>query len=449
MKKQKGQENTKDSKIKLVVKNKNDKKKDVREMDNSAPMKMKTGKDLNDSMPMAQNDRWRDTRPLVFGENSNRGGKRIIDSDLAKQMIRNDPITERDTLSSRSLQKSVGIRQIIRGTWHVIAHAPIWSFFTLATVVIVIEGDRQFAQLVIDSSSGPAPAQKRSEAPDVALTDELDKDLSNSLTPVESFLLLNLWNLLGILVISLMLSGTISHSRKTHNKKWLFQFRGKTHSVSQFVSRLSRILLMGARASKLGKFLWPFSFRRYIRLFLFLLQLVITIVVLQQSLLFAYKAVKTSNTLLDSTPDASTLDELAQNLSPGYIFAGLNVVLAIVILSLTFGWFALLNPAPTSAHAIEPEPRKRKSLSHTTVRALLSVAAVVIITLFIALMYFFSEISTYAGSKSKATETTSNLNILLANAIFFVFTPALGWSLVMLSQVGARLYRSFRESCLG
>ncbi|ORX39030.1 hypothetical protein BD324DRAFT_305093 [Kockovaella imperatae] len=383
-------------------------------------------------------------RVTKFGHENRRGLERVQKSDKKPDKVRTrrdaPPNTSKelaDTTNNLPLSQAsrrTGLRQIIRATWRTISLAPIWSFATLMSAIIVLMGDRQLAQMIINSHSSAAVSRKRALAPDLALTEKINnKDFSTLLSPTEFFILLNIWNFLGLLILSILISATIGGAQRP-------SLRNTRHTIAKALSGIANILLMGARPRGLS-IISRSSWTSYGRLAMFLALLTLVILILQQALAFAFSATSTPNALLDATPDIAGIEKLSHTISAGQILLALMFILAIIIPALTFGWYALLNPPSKTATKDVKADQQLKTRNTRTIMALEAIGAIVILTVFLAVMYFFSEIVAYSG--------TGSSNLIIANVILVFMIPATGWALIVLSRAGGRIYRSGSRSLFG
>ena len=356
-----------------------------------------------------------------------------------------------------------GPRTILRKTALVLRHSPLFSLLTLATIAVWIEGSRQFAALLIlstETAAGSGPS-KSGLPPDLVVTESSARSLlvKANLSATGLFFIVNLFNFICALLVGLALNMAIGRADRQSPKEkeqakekdgkavtpaakedaW---WRNPIYTITKLLSGF-KVLLMGAQGHGPFTLLRQCSWKTYLRITLFITQLVLTVLLFRQVMSFVYFASVGGTTPFQSTPDivvsANALSKAAQAISPSTAFLGIFVLVGIVIITLASSWFALLNPRPsrTSSQSTggDDTPNAR---SPRLVLMLMLVAAVVITIIFLGIMYFFGQISTYTtGSLPSSMSSAAGMgkiNLWGANVIFLIFVPFVGWSVVIYWQ---------------
>lgn len=328
-----------------------------------------------------------------------------------------------------------GPMTILRKAFFVIRHAPFFSLLTAGLLVLWIEGSRQLGNMVILSTSTSIP-QKRAFDPDLEVTTGVAEDMlkTTSFSSAGLFVMLNLFQLICITLISISFSTAISRAKRPREANpdiwWKNPFNTIRSAASSMVEGFA-VLFMGAQLHGPMTLLSQATLRTYIRLCLFLLQLVLTLLLFRQAMSFTYIVLTGSSTSFsesgDLTTTAKSLSEAASGVNSITAFLGLSTLLGFIILTLAFGWFSLLNPKPSSGKGFS---LWRKTYSPKTILMLKLVGAIVVTSVFIGLMYFFAEITNYTATSNTST-STYDINLIGAMFIMMVFMPAMGWCLLV------------------
>lgn len=348
----------------------------------------------------------------------------------------------------------LGPISMLRKTAHVVRHAPIFSFLTMATVTVWIEGTRQLGNMVIlSSTSGSAAPTKRAEDPDLEITTDITTDLlkQKTLNPTVMFFLLNLFIFLGVFLTGLFLSLAVGREngeqRRRTGEPWYKHptrpfrraARGLFHGLSP--------LFMGASIHGPRTILHHSSWKTFVRIFLFTLQGVVTLLLLRQAISFMF-LVNNGDSSYSDMPDieqTKSMSEAAQAISPGTALFPFALLIGISVFALAAGWYALLHPrsswtSPGGRFAnLKAGPKMMQVLK--------VVGAIVILGTFVGIMVYFGEITTYAMG-SDVPMGTYDINLLAANGIIFVFVIPIGWALLVLWDMLGDLRMRIKESAL-
>jgi hypothetical protein len=192
---------------------------------------------------------------------------------------------------------------------------------------------------------------------------------------------------------------------------------------------------MGASLQPLPTFFRHSGRYTYTRGALFGAQCVLIALILRQALAFAYLVATGGKRSYSTLPDVHIWDytEAAQATSPGATLFALFCLIGIVIPAGTGSLYALLNPRSRSKKAsLLPLVR----LLSPSVQYLKLAAAVTILVLFVALMYFFGAVTRYVTVHRPPSGVSQ---IILANAILMTLMPPLAWSLTVCWRTIRRL----------
>ena len=319
--------------------------------------------------------------------------------------------------------------------------SPLFSLLTLAAVLVWVFGSRQLANLVILSTGSSAVdiPDKRGLDADLEITSTVAADLlsTKSLSTTGLFFVVNAFIFVSVLITGLMLSCALSRADATRTPNpeawWRHPIRS-TRSVLSTSLAVSTLLLspliMGAKLHGPITILRRATWRTYLRFGMFLLQVVITMLLIRQSMSFVYMLGTGSTTSFSDMPDvaasASAIATALEGVSPTTAFAALAMILGVTMPALALGLYALRHPRPSRSQAGKNGLRSRLKGNKTVAKMLRLVGAVVITATFVGIMYFFGEIATYATSASSSTSA----NLLAANAILIIFVAPLGWALI-------------------
>lgn len=355
--------------------------------------------------------------------------------------------------SDGNASNPLGPMAIFRRIAHVLRHAPLYSLLTLATVVLWMEGARQIGNIVtLSSTTGQAPT-KRAEDPDLEVSTDMTNDLlkQKTLDPTAMFALLNLFMIVGVLLTGIFLSLTVGRAngdpRRTTGEPW---YRHPTRPLRRAAKGLLHgvsPLFMGSNVHGPITLFRKSSWKTYLRLFLFALQGVITLLLLRQGLSFMF-LVNNSGSAYSDLPDIQKSDgmaEVAKSISPGTALVMLGSIIGVCIFALTVGWYALLNPRSTWSGGGAHFAKFKGNAKILTIFKLVG-GGVILIT-FVALMFFFGEITTYAMG-ADVPSSTYNINLLAANGILIVFVLPIGWSLLVVWDAIGGLRSKIKQSSL-
>ena len=337
---------------------------------------------------------------------------------------------------------------LVSSTLRIITRAPFFSLLTLGVLTIYIEGCRQLAEVVVLSSSS---VSKRDTTPiDLSSTKKwltsLLSDTSVGTTGV--FFIVNLWNLVCVLLLGLLVSTTMARADSPGEKNRKAWWRNPIHSSGAALGGLQstlatgiRVIAMDARLHGPITFFSKATWRTYLRITLFLLQLVFTILVTRQALSLAFMVGSGSDKAFDTGPDTAsdvgTLATAAKSISPVMAFAMLNGLIGFVIITLAISWSALLHPkAPSSATS---RGKGSSGYSPGTILAIKAIVSVVLTVSFVSILFFFSDIVTYAD---KNASSSYDVSFIGANLIFVLFIAPMGYALVVFGEVLGKVWSS-------
>ena len=338
----------------------------------------------------------------------------------------------------------------LRTTGHVLRRSPLLSLLTLVAVVIWVEGSRQLANAAFVASGGSAissstPA-KRSLDADLKFAGENVKVKSaiEGWSVQGLFVVLNCWIFLSILIVGLLFNWAVKSATSKEgatSRSW-FSWMSNTkegvwwrHPRRSFVQaslgllHFMEPLLMGAKATGPITFLRRAGWYTYLRVFLFLGQASTTIILVRQCISFTYLVATGSSTTFSKLPDLQrtegALAGAATAISPSTALIALFLLFGVSVPSMSFACYALFNPR---------SPASGKTKSGTMILLFQLIASVVVVTSFFGIMYFFGEITSFAAG-SGVEGGVYGKNFIIANVIMLVFTPALGWSLMIMWRV--------------
>lgn len=136
------------------------------------------------------------------------------------------------------------------------------------------------------------------------------------------------------------------------------------------------------------------------------------------------------------------MSEFAQEVSPGTALFLLALLVGISIISLTAGWYALLNPRSRWSSYTGRLPNLK--FSTRVLQTMKVIGALVVMGSFASLMVYLREVTKYAVGAEVATGSY-NITFVAANGIIFVFVVPIGWALLVIWDIVKGMWKRLRR----
>ncbi|WVN89417.1 uncharacterized protein L203_104640 [Cryptococcus depauperatus CBS 7841] len=399
-----------------------------------------------------------------------------------------------DTPSGKSRDNTVFHRTVsfnpftlMRSGCHILKHAPLWSLCTAASLAIYIEMSRQLFEMLA-VSSGSAALTKRASAAntpsDLAFTQSWFSDLVRKLAfePLAFFAFLSMWNIICIPLVGLLIHKTLDAAADTDGKNpdagWRRPFKAMAkawkalcHSCQGASCRhpfrsiaiawkalnypgrgATRVVLLDRRVSGPVNFFRRNTLWTYLRMFIFVAQVIGVVLLLRQAMNLAYMVGSGSQQSFSTMPDVvfpeKSMASVAASLDARGVFAILNFLFSLLLLTLAASWYALLYPRRGSLARSEPTEDEKSTADRggrwsrmwqrlgkrTMVKWLFIL--VIIVTFIMSLLYF----RTIAAYLSKQSGSNANSMWMMAgvNAIFACTIGGMGYVVYELEKLWRR-----------
>ena len=202
-----------------------------------------------------------------------------------------------------------------------------------------------------------------------------------------------------------------------------------------------------------------------IRLSLFIAQLLVTVIVVRQTLAYASFVVgATTPSGFDVDFSTTTMQEAARGKTGDDIFLLVLVVLAAAVTSVTWSWYALLHPRKKDMRAGRDRHgsiifriltgkifgQTFANMSDNTYRCVQVGIVLVLVIAFASCVGWFSTIMAYAADVGfvKDAQYTDRIGVITAFVLFGLFVLPLGWALITVEDL-IRWAWSSRKSVKG
>ncbi|WVO16569.1 hypothetical protein L204_104248 [Cryptococcus depauperatus] len=347
---------------------------------------------------------------------------------------------------------------------HILKHAPLWSLCTAASLAIYIEMSRQLFEMLA-VSSGSAALTKRASAAntpsDLAFTQSWFSDLVRKLAfePLAFFAFLSMWNILCIPLVGLLIHRTLDAAAEPKDKNpdawWRNPYKTLTKAwkgLSHFCRGATHVVLLDRRISGPINFFRRNTLWTYLRMFIFVAQVIGVVLLLRQAMNLAYMVGSGSQQSFSTMPDVvfpeKSMAGVAASLDARRVFAILNFLFSLVLLTLAASWYALLYPRRGSLARSEPTEDEKSTADRsgrwsrmwqrlgkrTMVKWLF---ILVIIVTFIGSLLYFRAIAAYF-SKQSGSNTNSMWMMAGVNAIFACTIGGMGYVVYELEKLWRR-----------
>jgi hypothetical protein len=325
-------------------------------------------------------------------------------------------------------------------------------------IVLWAEGSRQIGNMIsLSAATSSSAITKRGTNPDLEVSTKLTNDLlqTTSFSPAGLFVLLNIFMFASCLLTGLFLSlalGKANGDPSGSNSKAQW-WRHPTRPLKLALMGLSRVvspLLMGSRLHGPQTSLRRSSWKTCLRFFVFALQTVITLLLLRQAISFMFLVNSTSGTysdLPDISSGRSAISSIAKDISPGMALVILTLLLGVAIITLTAGWYALMNPRLQWPRFTKIRQDTGSKGDVRMILILKLVGAFTIILTFAMLCFFFGQVTKYAQD-ANIPSGTYNINLLAANGIMGMFALPVVCSLLVIWDNVKGLKKRMKTSSL-
>ncbi|KAL7418319.1 hypothetical protein Q5752_006777 [Cryptotrichosporon argae] len=284
--------------------------------------------------------------------------RRVGKQQAERAMALDEPrTTHRERISSAFRPVGAGLT--------VLKHAPVWSLMTTATTVGYAFGARELATIV---TLGTTPAVSKR-----TLADEADT-LAFGQSAGTLIVVLHVWIVVGLVFVLILANLTLAAAERKaagHARAsawdWHHPFRSSGHCLSACwkvpakgvasVRALSfrgivgppfRVLVMDAKPRGPWRTLRMAGRWTYVRLLVFVAQLLLAVLFVRQVVSFVYLVATGSATSFSSLQDVaatqSALASTASSTSISEAFIALNMTVLFVVIAMSVGWHALLHP---------------------------------------------------------------------------------------------------------
>lgn len=337
---------------------------------------------------------------------------------------------------------------LLGATFYVIAHSFFTSFGTLILLVIYIVGLRLLGEVLLSSGTSASASNRDVSQVNTSFWTTWGTHLTKTynIQPAGVFCLLNLWSFLCIPLVTFLMSTAITRadrpSKMDGKEWWRSPFTSTGSLIKSTLVGIVLVLTMDANLYGPMTFFDGATLRTYCHVVLFLIQLVFNIELFRQALCLAYMAINLDTQPDDSLPDlafdTSTLGTISKSLTPEIAFCMFNAVLVLTIITSTASWSALLHPrspSSTTTSKSETPSKPKKPWRKSTLLTFQLICAVILSTFFISINMFFSTVISEAQSR------VSLSTFVLANVLFGICLPGMGWVLTVFAIVSQRVWR--------
>lgn len=353
---------------------------------------------------------------------------------------------------SKSLYYSgvaLGPVALVKASWHILKTAPIWSFFTAATLAIYIEVSRQLFEMLSVAARATVltkRANSNSIPVDLSVTQSWFSDLVKNLSfdPIVFFAFISMWSVICIPIMGILIHNTLSVAaepkRTSYWKQMWLNFKEYGRGSLQ-------VLIMGRHFSTPRVF-WRRSTRwTCLRIFIFFMQLAGIVLIIRQAMSLIYMVGTGSSTSFSNLPDVASsqnsIKEAAESLDAEGVFVILNFLFFLFLLAIAGSWHALLHPRTGSlsrkspsktAHKKSDDGRQGQFYFPGVRTSLKWLFILVIIVVFTASLLYFRNIASYFAQQS-GDKANSDVVILGVNCIFMILMGAMGYVVYELDKI--------------
>lgn len=356
---------------------------------------------------------------------------------------------------SKSLYYSgvaLGPVALVKASWHILKTAPVWSFFTAATLAIYIEVSRQLFEmlsLAARTTILTKRATSNSIPVDLSVTQSWFSDLAKNLSfdPIVFFAFISMWSIICIPIMGILIHNTLNVAAELKRTSYWKQM---WRNFKEYGRGSLQVIIMGRHFSTPRVF-WRRSTRwTYLRILVFSIQLACIVLIIRQAMSLIYMVGTGSSTSFSNLPDVASsqqsIKEAAENLDAEGVFVILNFLFFLFLLTIAGSWHALLHPRTGSLSRKSPSKTADKKSDNERkgqfylpgVRTSLKwLFILVIIVAFIASLLYFRNIASYIAQQS-GDKANSDVVILGVNCIFMILMAAMGYAVYELDKIWIR-----------
>ncbi|KIR43069.1 hypothetical protein I307_04205 [Cryptococcus deuterogattii 99/473] len=353
---------------------------------------------------------------------------------------------------SKSLYYSgvaLGPVALVKASWHILKTAPVWSFFTAATLAIYIEVSRQLFEMLSVAARATVltkRANSNSIPVDLSVTQSWFSDLVKNLSfdPIVFFAFISMWSVICIPIMGILIHNTLSVAAEPKRTSYWKQM---WRNFKEYGRGSLQVLIMGRHFSTPRVF-WRRSTRwTCLRIFIFFMQLAGIVLIIRQAMSLIYMVGTGSSTSFSNLPDVASsqnsIKEAAESLDAEGVFVILNFLFFLFVLAIAGSWHALLHPRTGSlsrkspsktAHKKSDDGRQGQFYFPGVRTSLKWLFILVIIVVFTASLLYFRNIASYIAQQS-GDKANSDVVILGVNCIFMILMGAMGYVVYELDKI--------------
>ncbi|KAE8539030.1 hypothetical protein D1P53_005400 [Cryptococcus gattii VGV] len=353
---------------------------------------------------------------------------------------------------SKSLYYSgvaLGPVALVKASWHILKTAPVWSFFTAATLAIYVEVSRQLFEM-LSAAAWTTVLTKRATSNsipvDLSVTQSWFSDLVKNLSfdPIVFFAFISMWSIVCIPIMGILIHNTLSVAAEPKRSSYWKQM---WRNFKEYGRGSLQVLIMGRHFSTPRVF-WCRSTRwTYLRILIFSIQLAGIVLIIRQAMSLIYMVGTGSSTSFSNLPDVAfsqkSMKAAAESLDTEGVFVILNFLFFLFLLTIAGSWHALLHPRTGSLSRKSPSKTADKKSDNgrqgqfylpgvrTSLKWLFILAIIVAFT--VSLLYF-RNIASYIAQQS-GDKVNSDVVILGVNFIFMTLMAAMGYVVYELDKI--------------